>query len=231
MVTEESSDDENLFGDDVRVFPLGKEAREAETKSFQRHVLVCTDKREGGCLSKGGKDVQKTFQNAVIEQKLDRVKVSSVNSMDFCDKGPVCVIYPDGVWYEAMSPEKARKVIKDHLKGGVPVSEYQFEPNLPEGFQHFIVCVFMANCAAAGGGDLARYLLSQAQRTPDVKVTTSNGCLKECSMGPVCCRYPDGEWFTGVTEHKYDAVWKSHEEGDSPSIYKTGQIDSDTETS
>lgn len=230
MVTDGPADQVNLFGDEVRVFPLGEETRDAGTRTFQRHVLVCTDKRDGGCLSKEGKDVQKTFQTAVIEQKLDRVKVSSVNGMGFCDRGPVCVVYPDGVWYESMSPEKASTVIEEHLIGGVPVDEYRFEPDHPEGFQHFVVCVFMANCAAAGGGKFARYLQSRAQETPNVKVTTSNGCLKECSMGPVCCRYPDGEWFTGVTEHKYEDVWKSHEEGDVPSIYKTGQMDTDTET-
>lgn len=228
MVTMDDADDSNLYGDEIRIFPLDASTRASDDRTFRHHVLVCTDKREDGCYSNGSKDVQKTFQNAVITEKLDRVKVSAVNSMGFCDRGPVCVVYPDGVWYEAMSPTKARTVIEDHLKGGDPVDEFRFRPDLPEDFQHFVVCVFMANCANAGGGKLARYLQTQAVDSPNVKVTTSNGCLKECSMGPVCCRYPEGEWFTGVNEHKYEAVWNSHTGASTG--FKTGQIDHGTDT-
>lgn len=225
MVTEHQEEEVvNTFGDEVRVFPLDQSQRDEHAAQYKRHILICADKRDGGCLSKGSKDVQKTFQHAVIEDHLDKVKVSAVNSLGFCERGPTVVVYPEGIWYEDLTPAKAEDIIEGHIRAGEPLSEYRFDPGLPEDFHHFVVCVFMANCAKANGGKLARYLQSRAQDTPNVKVTMSNGCLKECSMGPVCCSYPGGEWYTGVKESQYEEVWKNTVESDQSSIFKTGKI-------
>lgn len=226
MVNEHGSQKLNTFGDKVRIFPLDHSAADGYNQPYERHVLVCSDKRAEGCYPKGAKEVQKAFQSAVIADPIDDIKVSSVNSMGFCDRGPVSVVYPDGIWYEELSPEKARIITEEHLKGGNPVEEFRFDPGLPPDFKHVIVCVFLANCAQANGGKLARFLKSHAKGTRSVQVTMSNGCLKECSMGPVCVVYPQGEWYTGVKEAQYGNLWQAIETGQ-PSIHQTGEMASE----
>ena len=41
-----------------------------------------------------------------------------------CQRGPWLVIYPEGVWYAEVTPEKFERILREHLRGGVPVREW-----------------------------------------------------------------------------------------------------------
>ena len=38
------------------------------------------------------------------------------------------VVYPEGVWYAAVSPADASEIVERHLLGGEPVERLQFRP-------------------------------------------------------------------------------------------------------
>ena len=93
----------------------------SKLKKIGAHVLVCKHKT---CQRQGGKDAARALKRAIKAQHLGgRVMVSKVNCLDQCGRGPVMVVYPDGVWYGGVDEEAARRVVAEHLAGGSPVEE------------------------------------------------------------------------------------------------------------
>lgn len=51
---------------------------------------------------------------------------SKVDCFRICERGPIVVVYPDGVWYRSVTIDVMDRIIDEHLVGGVPVREYVF---------------------------------------------------------------------------------------------------------
>jgi hypothetical protein len=44
------------------------------------------------------------------------------------------VVYPDGIWYAAVTPADVPEILESHLLGGQPVERLRYDP--PEGGSH-----------------------------------------------------------------------------------------------
>ena len=91
---------------------------------FQRHIFFCTNSREAGescCASHNAKDAQKHCKQAVKAAGLagvGKVRVNGAACLDRCAAGPVCVVYPDAVWYTYLDNADIDEIVDSHLKNG-----------------------------------------------------------------------------------------------------------------
>lgn len=90
------------------------------------HVFVCTNARpEGGrpaCGGRGGAEVERALTVAVLARGLGaEVAVTPSGCLGPCFEGPNLVVYPEGVWYQGVTPDDVEELVR-HLGGGPPVA-------------------------------------------------------------------------------------------------------------
>ena len=82
-----------------------------------------------------GLGVHAALKSAVRASELaGRVRVNHAGCFSQCGNGPMMVVYPDGVWYAAVTPADVTEILESHLLGGEPVERLVYDP--PEGGSH-----------------------------------------------------------------------------------------------
>jgi len=95
---------------------------------YSRHVLVCT----GGFCSpeRRGEELYTLLADLLQREGLlfgpDRVKRGETPCLGVCSNGPIVVVYPDGIWYAAVTPELLERIVVEHLKQNRPVEDAVF---------------------------------------------------------------------------------------------------------
>jgi (2Fe-2S) ferredoxin len=102
----------------------------------RRHVLVCLNQRppgnpKGSCGEKGSEEVLERLKSLVALGGLrEAVIVNGTRCLKHCSRGITVAVYPDNVWYAAVTAEAAAEICEAHLVRGQPV-ERLFMPDIP----------------------------------------------------------------------------------------------------
>ncbi|MBX7145807.1 MAG: (2Fe-2S) ferredoxin domain-containing protein [Alphaproteobacteria bacterium] len=113
---------------------MSKEQIENSQNIYNQHVFCCTNQRpdqhpRGCCLNKNSEKLRNYMKARAKEIGLSDVRINNSGCLDQCEKGPVMVIYPAGVWYHYQTIEDVEEILDTHLKQGKVVTRLLLDKN------------------------------------------------------------------------------------------------------
>ncbi|MEW9122884.1 MAG: 2Fe-2S ferredoxin [Thermotaleaceae bacterium] len=97
----------------------------------KHHIFVCSSSRingeqKGFCYQKGAVDIVNTFMEELQERELDgEVMVTNTGCFGICSKGPIVVVYPEGVWYGSVNADDVEEIMDSHIENGEIVTRLE----------------------------------------------------------------------------------------------------------
>jgi (2Fe-2S) ferredoxin len=83
------------------------------------------------CSPRGSRALLPVLEAALAREGIaDRVEVLATSCRDRCDYGPSMNVYPGAIFYNELTPEAVEEIVREHLKGGRPVSRWFFRPKV-----------------------------------------------------------------------------------------------------
>ena len=95
-------------------------------KQYRAHLLVCAGT---GCVSCGAFRIKEALEKEIKKRKLqDEVLVIATGCNGFCERGPILMVHPDGVFYQQLKVGDIPFLVEEHLIKGRPVKKLMYIP-------------------------------------------------------------------------------------------------------
>ncbi len=100
--------------------------------SVSHHLLLCATSCNGACCDPSIglatwtrlKRILKDFDLENLERPGGVVLRSKVDCLRICSDGPILLIWPDGIWYGGVTPERVDVIVREHLIGRTPIEKW-----------------------------------------------------------------------------------------------------------
>lgn len=108
---------------------------------YQHHLFFCTNDRGAdaerpSCNQCGSAALREYAKERVKKLGLagaGKVRVNTAGCLDRCETGPICVVYPEGVWYNYVDEEDIDEIIDSHIVDGKPVERLRLSDGPGDG--------------------------------------------------------------------------------------------------
>jgi (2Fe-2S) ferredoxin len=98
----------------------------AGVATAERHIFLCMG--PDCCASEDAEAVWEHIKQRIRENGL-RAMRTKAQCFRICSGGPWLVVYPEGVWYGAMTAGRFDRILREHLIAGSPVAEWVVAAN------------------------------------------------------------------------------------------------------
>jgi len=181
--------------DNVKSLEKAVEKARGQRTKIKTEVLVCAGT---GCLANGGLAVSEALESAIKAGKLDvklALGLKTTGCHGFCEKGPLVVIQPQGLFYKGVKPADVEDIVEKSLIKGEVVKRLLYrDPNTKQRIEQYAeipfyqkqVRIALRNIGKIDPGNIDDYLatggyagLAQAltQMSPDdvIAAVTASG--------------------------------------------------------
>ena len=99
------------------------------------HLLLCATSSKSLCCEKElGNQSWEKLKEVLTKLNLDSPKRSNglilrskVDCLRVCNNGPILLVWPDGIWYQNVSPDRVERIIENHIINNKPLEEWIFK--------------------------------------------------------------------------------------------------------
>ncbi|MDH4210404.1 MAG: NADH-quinone oxidoreductase subunit NuoF [candidate division WOR-3 bacterium] len=100
------------------------------SREYRQHLLVCAGT---GCVANHSFDIKEGLEKEIIEKGLqDEIQVITTGCQGFCERGPIVIVQPDGIFYQRIKKKEIPRLVEEHLLKGRPVKELMYVPSPEE---------------------------------------------------------------------------------------------------
>lgn len=108
---------------------LEKTCQKIKLNQYQKHIFICTGPK--CCTEEQGAAIWEHLKNRLketgwIDGQINRTKASCLR---LCQQGPIAVVYPEGTWYQGVTPEVCDRILQEHCQQNAPVEANRFLQN------------------------------------------------------------------------------------------------------
>jgi len=97
---------------------------------YRTHLLVCAGT---GCVSCGAFPLKEALVTEIARRGLgNEVLVVATGCNGFCERGPIVMVHPEGIFYQRLKVEDVPFLVEEHLIKGRPVQKFMYVPPAEE---------------------------------------------------------------------------------------------------